>query len=299
MALRTCGLLLVAAAAGGCMTWQPRWPEAGPAIKAEAGVVEGRTAEAERLRATADTREGIEAAAEACRRVLAVEPGHIGSHLTLAHLHLLLGDAYAFRVADKRAHFRQAMVHAECAMFANAGFRERVQRGEPTWDAAQALGEKEMEAMLHWVNAVFYLFKEGQPPVAQIFNLRWIRRAHTVMERMSDVAPDWHGGAVHFVWGVYYLSLPERAGGDRTRSAACFEKAIDLGPDLLMHRWGRGKYYQVKMRNARGFEEDLRWVIDRDPRSSPGEYAWNAFFVQDARRLLARKAELFPEGAAP
>lgn len=125
-----------------------------------------------------------------------------------------------------------------------------------------------MEAMLHWVNAVFYLFKEGQPPAAQMFNLRWIRRARTVMERMNAVAPDWHGGAVHFVWGLYYLSLPERAGGDRARSAACFEKAIELGPDMLMSRWGRGKYYQIKMRNARGFEEDLRWVVSRDAHES-------------------------------
>ncbi len=298
-ALRLFGLLLVVAAAGGCMTWQPYWPEAGAGTKADAGEVARLTAEAGRLRAAADTREGIEAAAEACRRVLAVDPGHNNSHLTLSHLHLLLGDAYSIRVADKRTHFRQAMVHAECAMFVHAGFRERVQRGEPTWEAVQALSGNEMEAMLHWVDAVFYLFKDGQSHAAQVFNLRWIGRARVVMDRMSTVAPDWHGGAVHFVWGLYYLSLPERAGGDRARSAACFEKAIELGPDQLMHRWGRGKYYQVKMRNARGFEEDLRWVISRDPRSSPGEYAWNAFFVQDARRLLTLRARLFQEGGVP
>ena len=299
IAVRACGLLLLASVAGGCMTWQPRWPQTGAGTKAEAGAADRLAAEAGRLRAAADTREGLEAAAEACRRVLAVDPGDNGSHLALAHLHLLLGDAYSIRVADKRANFRRAMEHAESAMFANAGFRERVQRGEPTWEAVQALGENEMEAMLHWVNAVFYLFKEGQPHAAQVFNLRWVRRARAVMERMSAVAPDWNGGAVHFVWGLYYLSLPELAGGDRARSAACFEKAIELGPDLLIYRWGRGKYYQVKMRNARGFEEDLRWVISRDPRSSPGEYAWNAFFVQDARRLLALQARLFTEGGTP
>ena len=55
--------------------------------------------------------------------------------------------------------------------------------------------------MLHWVNAVFYLFKEGQPHAAQALNLRWIGRARAVMERMSAMAPDWHGGVVHFVWG--------------------------------------------------------------------------------------------------
>ena len=297
--MRACGLLLVAAAAGGCMTWQPRWPENGAGTKVETGAADRLIAEVERLRAAADTREGIEAAVEACRRVLAVDSGNNSSHMAFASLHLLLGDAYSTRLADKRAHFRQAMVHAECAMFANADFRERVQRGEPTWEAVHALGENEMEAMLHWVNAVFYLFKEGQPHVAQAFNLRWIRRARAVMERMSAVAPDWHGGAVYFVWGMYYLSLPELAGGDRTRSAACLEKAIDLGPDLLMNRWGRGKYYQVKMHNARGFEEDLRWVIAHDPHTSPGDYAWNAFFVQDARRLLALRARLFPKSEAP
>ena len=110
------------------MTWQPRWPQTGAGTKAEAGAADRLAAEAGRLRAAADTREGPEAAAEACRRVLAVDPGDNGSHLALAHLHLLLGDAYSIRVADKRANFRRAMEHAESAMFANAGFRERVQQ---------------------------------------------------------------------------------------------------------------------------------------------------------------------------
>lgn len=296
---RWCGILLVSAMATGCMSWQPRWPETRTGMKADVRETDRLIADVERLRTVANTKEGIEAVTEACGRVLAVDPGHRTTHLTLAQLHLLLGDAYATGRQEKSAHFREAMVHAECAMFANPAFRERVQKGEPTWEAVQALGENDMEAMLHWVNSVFYLFKEGQPLAAQPFNLRWIRRARTVMERMSTVSPDWNRGAVHLVWGLYYLSLPASAGGDRSKSAACFEKAIGLGPDLIIHRWARGKYYQIKMGNLRGFEEDLRWVISRDPHSSPGEYAWNAFFVEDARRLLALRAELFPEGKAP
>ena len=215
------------------------------------------------------------------------------AHVGLAHLQLLFGDGYVTGTRRKSAWFREALYNAEAALSTHPEFRARVESGDRVWEASEALGASEMDALFFWVTAVLYRFKEGQNPLGQVINFRWVQRAHRVLEQMTAIDPDWGNGALHFTWGLYYLSLPERVGGDRERSAACFERANEVGPNVLMHRWGRAKYFHVRMNNPRGFTDDLEWVLTRDPADSPEHPAWRAFFRQDARRLLENRASLF------
>lgn len=266
------------------MTWQPQWPDsssvATPAVVAEL------FKEADLLSRNADSQGSLEAAVTANLAVLKADPAHYQACVTLAHLYLLLGDAYQTSMAGKRNCFQKALLYSELAMYTNPSFKESIQRGEPTWEACQVLGFREMEAMLFWANAVFYRYKEGQGPLGQIVNFRWIQRATQVMDHMTSIDPDWGGGVIHLTWGIYFLAIPESVGGDRVKSAEYFRKAIEIGPEQLIHRWGRAKYYHVKMKDPQSFREDLKWVLSRDLRQSPGHPAWNAFFVKDARRLL-------------
>jgi tetratricopeptide (TPR) repeat protein len=245
------------------------------------------------LERAADSLAGLRSAIAAYEAVLKVAPMCYRASASLAQLHLLLGDAYAETAGGKRECFTRAMQYAEAAMFANPAFRERVLKGEPTWEACDALGAAEMDAMLFWVNAVFYAYKDGQSGFGQVVNFRWIKRARRVMEHMTSVEAGWERGILHLTWGLYYLSVPESLGGDRTKSAECFEKAVKSGPDDLVHRWARAKYYCVKMGNGRLFREDLEWVLSRDVRRSPGNAAWNMFFIRDARRLLDNSDRYF------
>jgi hypothetical protein len=64
------------------------------------------------------------------------------------------------------------MVYAEGAMFTNPSFRQSIQQGEPTWVACRVLSVREMDALLLWVNAVFYAYKEGQGYIGQVINFR-------------------------------------------------------------------------------------------------------------------------------
>lgn len=276
---------LAACLSSGCMTWQPQWPDLQSSSRQSAASV--RLEEAERLGHRADSQSAITAAVAAYQAVLDENPVNYQALVSLAQLNLLLGDGYATGITEKRAYFQKALVYAEGAMFTNPSFRERVQLGEPTWEACRALNIREMEAMLFWVNAVFYSYKEGQWYIGQVINYRWIQRARQVMEHMTSIDPDWGGGALHFTWGVYFLSIPESIGGDRNKSAAYFEKAVEIGPDRLLNRWGRAKYYYVKMKNPAGFRQDLEWVLSRDVEQSPGNFAWNVFFAREARQMLA------------
>jgi tetratricopeptide (TPR) repeat protein len=268
----------------GCMVWHPQWPDLSNASAPSDAA--GRLEEADRLGRGADSRNSIAAAVAAYQAVLEKDPANYQVCVTLAQLHLLLGDAYASTRSGKRDYFQKAMVYAERAMFTNSSFRQGIQRGEPTWEACRVLGVQEMEAMMFWVNGVFYTYKEGQGYFGQVINFRWVQRARQVMEHMTAINPDWGAGALHFTWGVYFLSIPESIGGDRKKSAAYFSKAIEVGPHQLLNRWGRAKYFHVKMKNPQGFREDLEWVLAQDAGRSPGHAAWNTFFMRDARQML-------------
>ena len=279
-----CACLVLFMTAAGCMMWQPKWPDvSNTPTRQDAS---GRLEEALRLGNKADSRSSINTAVAAYQAVLDVDPENYQAFVDLAQLHLLLGDGYVTTISEKKVFFQKAMVYAEGAMFTNPAFRQSIQQGKPTWEACRVLSVREMDAMFHWVNAVFYSYKEGQGFIGQVINFRWIQRAKQVMEQMTSIDPDWGGGALHFTWGVYFLSIPESIGGDRRKSVQYFSKAIEVGPRELVNRWGRAKYYYIKMNNPQGFRDDLEWVLSRDLQQSPGHPAWNAFFVKDARRLL-------------
>ncbi len=274
----------------GCMAWRPQWPGDSSAPTPE--VVAARLAEADGLAALATDRAGIEAAIAGYEQVVTLDPGQAGAHVNLAHLHLLLGDGHARSRAEKRVHFLKAMHHAEAAMYTNDAFRERIQAGEPTWVACTALGESEIDAMFFWVNAVFYQFKETLSAVNQAIHSRWIQRARLVMDHMATLAPE-HDVRIDFLFGAYYLSIPTAIGGDRERSAAYFNAAVENAPDMLLPRWGRAKYFHVKMDNPQEFREDLIWVITRNMDEMQDHPAWKQFLVDDARRMLAATAPPF------
>lgn len=296
LAVCMAGVVLLAALCGGCLMGRPRWPQGGGAAS-DAVRAAALTEEARKVCAAAASRAGIDEAIRAYRAVVEVDPSNRAALIGLSHLHLLMGDAYAEGRRAKAVCFRQSMRHAEAAMFTNPRFAERVRSGEPAWRAAREFGEADMEAMAFWVNAVFYLYKDGQLAMGQALNYRWVVRARSVMERMSAVAPDWGVGMVDFIWGVYYLSVPEAVGGDREKSAAFFEAAVAKAGGRLLPLWGRAKYYHVKMGNAEGFREDLEWVLAEGQRENQGHHqehgAWRAFFVRDARRMLDEMERLF------
>jgi len=282
------GVVLLACmlAMSGCMNWRSDfsvWP-----VDHAAGETESLLAHARRLVDQADSRESLQVAISAFDQVLRADPLHYEAAYQLASCYLLLGDGYTERRREKLDHFRSALLYSERAMLTNAAFRERIDRGTPVWLAVDALTIREMEAMLFWSTALFYYYKDGFGPIRQTINYRWITRARRVLERMKDVDPDWGGGAVHFSLGLYYLAIPVRVGGDRELSADYFRRSIEVGPDWLLNRWGRAKYFHVKMNNRHDFIADLQWILAQDLAAFSGSRSWNMYFMRDAREMLDR-----------
>jgi tetratricopeptide (TPR) repeat protein len=278
-----CGIIAVLTVTG-CFQWQSDFsPHVSSLPRSNAQTL---LEDADGIAGRADDKGTLMQAIEAYKQVLRADPHNFEALCYLATYHLLLGDGYSTGKANKIRNFKAALGYSERAMYTNPAFKKLVDQGTPVWQAVNSLSIQEMEAMLFWTTAVFYYYKEGLGVLGQILNYAWIKRARNVLEHMTDLDPDWNGGSIHFLWGVYYLSIPVSVGGDRELSAEYFQKAIETGPDWLLNRWGRAKYFHVKMDNPLQFKQDLQWVLAQDLQKTSGPYPWNAYFIKDARTML-------------
>ncbi len=276
----------------GCFTWQPDLKAPPASQRAESD--SAQLIAANSLFATADNRQALLEVITHQHRHLDSSPTDTQALTLLANQYILLGAAYAESSSEREQSYLQAMQLAARACYQNIEFRRRLDAGEDFWQAADSLGRESLDAMGFWVTGLFYWYKDCQGALGQMLNFRWIGRAKQVMERMTDLDPEWGHGMLHFTWGIYYLAIPEIVGGDRSLSAKYFQKAIDTGPSWLQHRWGRGRYYHVKMGNKTECRKDLEWVVAQNIESSGGPYAWRVYIQRDAREMLDNLDQYFP-----
>ena len=284
-------LIPVLALLTGCFTWQPDLNNPLPAQRTKTDGTQLISANS--LFATADNRQTLLEVIKLQHQHLDSAPTDTKSLALLATQYILLGAAYAEDSSEREQSYLQAMQLAARACYENLDFRRRIDAGEDFWQATDSLERESLDAMGFWVTALFYWYKDCQGPLGQMVNFRWIGRAKQVMERMTVLDPEWGHGMLHFTWGIYYLAIPEIVGGDRDLSAKYFQKAINTGPNWLQHRWGRGRYYHIKMENKTECRKDLEWVVAQDIERAGGPYAWRVYIQKDAREILDNLEKYF------
>jgi hypothetical protein len=268
----------------GCMSWQPNWPSGELVAPApDAGVL---LQAADQRAAVADSRESLQAAMDAYRRVLDRDPYHVRALTELSNQIILMGAAHTDNRQAKNAYYRTAMRLCERAMYTNPDFKAIADQGRPPWEACQVLGEKDIPAMIFWTTAVLYIFKEVLSFPEQVVNITWVERTGPFLERIETIDPEWGGGAIQFTQSLYFGILPAVMGGDADRSGQYLKEAVAFGSPWMLSRWGRAKYFHVRDQDRQGFEEDLRWVLRQDVAATGEAYCWRAYFRQDARGAL-------------
>ena len=274
-------LLIFILAGCGKKNWHPSWKEAGQAsgsIQGEQLYLEAR----EKIDIAADY-ESILASMELLQRVLATEPMHREALAYLGNLHILLGTAYTVDRDDKNAHFQQAMKYCELSMYVNSQFREAVKKGAEPWDAVDTLQKEDVQAMLFWVIALQYEFKEGMTMPGKIINVGWLKHGIAFLDRIKLVAPEFGNGAVEFAYSICYFALPTLIGGDNKLGEMYMEKSIARGKGYLLPRWGKGKYYQQVTGNYYSARKDLQWVARQKTEDFNDLYPWRVHFIADAQ----------------
>ena len=290
-------LFAYAACLAGCLGHRASWELIeGPTAGGPTELAEAQE-QARRATANANDREAVTRALASWWRVLELHPASFEALVRAGDLELLLGAGYSAHRRQQKEHYLAALSLQERALYTLPSFRARIDAGEPLWTAVDGVGAEGMEPMIKWVTAVFYLYGDTLSSAGKVLNVRWLGRVRRVLERMSAVDPDWGEGLLQFSWGIFHVALPPVVGGDRTLAAQELERAIELGPDWLLYRWGRGRYLHFELGDRDGFVEDLEWVVAQDPRRASGPYAWNVYLKRDALRRLQAVDELFPPGA--
>ena len=220
--------------------------------------------------------------------VVQSDPANIEAWAKLANLYILKGAAFEKRAGAKRKAYEHAMSLCESAMMNDPDFGARISKGDPVWEAASGLGADYVAPISFWSTALFYQFDECLNKIVKPMNLRWIQRAEIMLGYAYAIEPDWGGGQLHFSYGIYYL-MPKVAGGDLEKSQAYFDKAVEVGPDWLLNRWGRARYLYKRTGNTDGQIADFKWVLNQDPALMKGPLYWNLFIQQDARKILDKK----------
>ena len=246
--------------------------------------------DAEKLRDGVDSLESIQRAIQAWKQVAAAQPDDPAPWTELASLYLLEGAAYQTGRATRLRAYKDALTASERAMACNPQFLRRVSSGESPWEAASALKLEEAGALHFWVTGIFYIFRDCLGPWSRIRNVRWMKAAHAMLDRLDAVDPTWGGSVSTFSRGIYYLAMPKFQGGDRKKARACFDRAVAAAPNRTVARWGRGKYFHAAMGNEEAARADLEHVANQPIEELEGNRAWNRYIRRDAESLLAAKA---------
>jgi hypothetical protein len=284
-------LLIIALILTQCFIYSPDWQI--PESTDRETDIDGLLQEADTLVQNADNKEKLMDIITLYKTVLQTDPQNYKALYELGHLSLLVGDGYSTKTGEKKNFFKKALYYNEHAMYTNPLFKEQIDNGIDVWEAAQVLTEKDMDLMLFWTTAVFYYYKECLGAFGQMINYKWIRRAKSMMEHLYAINPDHAGGAPYFTKALYYLSIPRSVGGNKKIAEELFAKAIEVGPDWLLNRWGRAKYFHVKMQNRDAFKQDLEWILKQDIDTMKGHPAWKIYFMNDAKYMLAHIDDYF------
>ncbi|MBS4014425.1 MAG: hypothetical protein KGZ97_11840 [Bacteroidetes bacterium] len=249
---------------------------------------EGLLIKAKQLEVNASSASDIQNIIDAYKEVEKAEPENYYALWKIGNYSLLICAAHCEKKKDKKRYYREAIRYCEKAMFTNAEYKKEILSGAKIIEAAKKLGIDEVDAMGYWYTARFYYFKECLSPIGRAFNTKIVFQNNDMIALIDAIDPNWAGGGNYFSRALYYIAVPERFGGDKQKALDEFNKAVEVGPDYYVNRWGRAKYLYSITGNDEGFVSDLQWVIQQDPAKGKNPHAWNVYFQKDAAKMLEK-----------
>ncbi len=275
----------------GCMSWEEGWKKIGePSVEGDVSVLIAR---ANRQMQEADSKEKILQLIETYENVLKIEPRNTEALRRLGSFCFLIGYGYAESRDEREIYCRKAIKYSEQVLYSNPDFRQLVDGGEKVWEACRALSKREMDAMWWWYLAAGAYWKECFSVVGRLVNFRWPMRVRKVLDAMMEIDPAWQNGSPYYAWANFYAVAPGFLGGDLKKAAEYYEKAVELGPNMLNFRRSRAWFLHIKTGDRKAFREDMEWVIAQDPHRAGLTYPWNVFIQRDAQRGLDTIDEYF------
>ena len=274
-----------------CASFKPGWKNTDISMKS--GDAKLLLEKALELENKASTGEQVLELIKAFKLVVDADPENYEALWRIGNYNILMGAAYCEKRKDKKFHYKEAIQYCEKAMYLNPSFKQQVENDVNVWDAVNQLDKNYIDAMGYWYTARFYYFKECLGKFGRLFNTKMVIKNNLVIARIDSLNPDWAGGGNYFSRAIYFIAVPEKFGGSKTKAAEEFEKAIIAGPAFLVNRWGRAKYLYSLIGNKEGYVDDLNWVLVQNPHNSGNTYPWNVYFQNQAKLMLSEVDKVF------
>jgi hypothetical protein len=189
----------------------------------------------------------------------------------------------------KLERWAKAIEYGNKCLALNKEFAQRVQGGEKERDLAGVMGAQDVPC-LYWTSTALGKWGKLQGLSTTLKHLPTVK---AYMSKVEELDPTYfHYGPARY-WGAYYAALPSFAGKDLEKSKSYLQASIDGEPNYLATRVIRAEYYAVEAQDAKQFEEDLNYVINADPNVLTVAAPENKKEQEKAKKLLARRDELF------
>jgi hypothetical protein len=267
-----------------CTSFKPGWGEFNE--KSSSENIKELFQKAYKIESTASSAESLLLLIDAFKKVEQADPNNYHALWNIGSYNILMGAAYANNIKDKKTYYREAIKYCQKAMSTNDAFSIELKKVKNITEAFKKLSINEVDAMGYWYTARFYYFKECLKPIGKIMNTKIIFQNNKMIECIDKLDANWGGGGNYFSRALYYIAVPKKFGGSKERANNEFSKAIEIGPNYLVHRWGRAKYLYNLTGEKNGFKTDLEWVISQNPSNAGNTYPWNIYFQEDAQKML-------------
>lgn len=123
-------------------------------------------------------------------------------------------------------------------------------------------------------------------------------RVRYLWDRSLEINPDYNYGGAYRFFGGYYALVPSITGEqDPEKSKLMFDKAVSSSPEYLDTKVLYADAYctHLQVKNITLFKKLLQEVIDTDITKYPAIMPENKSAQEEAKRLLAKQAELFED----
>ena len=242
------------------------------------------------LEKTASSKLDIENIIIAYQNVLNQDNNNYTALCKIGNYKCLLGAGFSKKKKEKIELYQESAYYLEKAMAVNKDFLNERNNGKTVSQAAAKLGKDELDAMGYWYTVKFYYFKECLNVAGKIKNRKLIEENDIMIELVKSIDYKWSGGGVFFSKAIYHIATPEKFGGSREESKKQFALALAVDSNFICTRWGRAKYLYSITGEKEEYIKDLLWVTNQnlnDNLNSPVPNAWNIYFQNDAKKMLA------------
>lgn len=174
----------------------------------------------------------------------------------------------------------------------HAGFFETIEKGQDALEAALKRCTAEDVPGLFWAGmplaSAVNVSRDDVTMVSQV------PKAKALIARALELDEGYYHAGSHMIFGSLYGSMGKMLGGDAEKAKRHFTRALELTQRrFLMVQLMYAKTLAVQLQDKELFQRLLDEVLKADLSIDPTQKLANVAAKRRARRLLARKSELF------